>query len=110
MSVTHLTRSSAEGRDDVNPSLAFLNAAKCNVAAIGRPNRIVVNGLLLRKAQWFLSPDELHIDAEERAVPSVPGEGQLLAVRRQTWTVFLAHAGYRKDYRRLRRFGLDVPG
>ena len=81
MSVAYFTFNSAESGDDVNAGFALLNAAECDVAAIGRPNRIVVNRLLLREAQWFLSSNELHIDAEVWADSTVPGQGQLLAQR-----------------------------
>ena len=75
MSIAHLTLDSTPSGDDVDACLTFLNATKCDVTTVGRPNRIEVNGFLLREPKWLLRTNELYIDAEAEPTSSVPCEG-----------------------------------
>src|ERR1700746_2077477 len=75
MGLTHLALNAAQCWDDVNACFAFLNATEPDETPIGRPNRIEVDGSILRQPNRFLGPYELHVYAEVRSCSAVPRKG-----------------------------------
>src|ERR1700746_2077479 len=75
MGLTHPALNAAQCWDDVNACFAFLNATEPDETPIGRPNRIEVDGSILRQPNRFLGPYELHVYAEVRSCSAVPRKG-----------------------------------